>query len=143
MAAVEAPREHLAIDAQSLVENLASCKRGSTQFRLNAQAFSAVVSGVGPAIIDKALENVDIRSCWDGIGGSADLEHMLGTKGARATGERARDQIQELWRLRNHIAHGGDEEIVLAESQLHEAIDFVGCFCEALDSAVAKQLKAS
>lgn len=142
LAAIDAPREHLTLDIDSLVANLASCKRGSGSFRLNAQAFSATVTGASPAVIEKALENVDVTGWWDGVGGSTTLAELLGTKGARATGHRARERLKELWRWRNHLAHGGDEEIALSESQLREAIDFVACFSVALDSAVKRQLKS-
>jgi len=129
------------MDVELLIANLASCKRGSRSFRLNAQAFAATVAGVGPAAIEKALENIDVIRWWDGVGGSTALSRLLGTKGARATGDQARERLKELWRWRDHLAHGGDEEIALSESQLIEAIDFVECFSDALDGTVRKHLK--
>lgn len=141
LASIESPRDHLTMDTESLVANLATCKRGSGAFRLNAQAFSATVTGAGPTIIEKALKNVDVSNWWDGVGGNATLAGLLGTKGARATGARACERLKELWRWRNHLAHGGDEEIALSESQLREAIDFVACLSGALDTAVQRKLK--
>ncbi len=142
LAAIDAPRDYLTLNIESLIANLASCKRGSDSFRLNAQAFSATVTGASPGVIEKALENVDVAGWWDGVGGNSSLAKLLGTKGARATGDRARARLKELWRWRNHLAHGGDEEITVTESQLREAIDFVDCFSAALDSAVSKQLES-
>lgn len=141
LVAIESPRDHLTLDIESLVANLATCKRGSGAFRLNAQAFSATVTGAGPDVIEKGLGNVDVSDWWDDVGGNTTLAGLLGTKGARATGGRARERLKELWRWRNHLAHGGDEEIALSESQLREAVDFVACFSDALDSAVKRQLK--
>ncbi len=129
------------MDVEVLIANLASCKRGSGCFRLNAQAFAATVAGVGPAAIERALESIDVTRWWDGVGGSAALARLLGTKGARATGDQARERLKELWRWRNHLAHGGDEEIALSESRLIEAIDFVECFGDALAGTVGKHLK--
>jgi len=141
LAAIESPRDHMTLDSESLVANLATCKRGSGAFRLNAQAFSATVTGAGPTIIENALKNVDVGDWWDGVGGDSTLAGLLGTKGPRATGDRARERLKELWRWRNNLAHGGDEEIALSESQLHEAIDFVACFSDALDSVVKRKLR--
>ncbi len=142
LAAIDAPRDHLTLDIESLIANLASCKRASHSFRLNARAFSATVTGASPVVIEKALENVAVAGWWDAVGGNKALVKLLGTRGARATGDRARARLKELWRWRNHLAHGGDEEITVTESQLCEAIDFVDCFSAALDSTVKKQLKS-
>ncbi|MBI3670361.1 MAG: hypothetical protein HY237_11340, partial [Acidobacteria bacterium] len=38
LAAIDAPRDYLTLNIESLIANLASCKRGSDSFRLNAQA---------------------------------------------------------------------------------------------------------
>jgi hypothetical protein len=140
LAALDAPRDHLTVDIESLISNLASCKRGSGSFRLNVQAFSATVTGASPGVVEKALESVDVVDWWDGVGGNTALAKMLGTKGPRATGNRAYERLKELWRWRNHLAHCGDEEIALSEAQLHDAIDFVTCFSAALDSTVKKHL---
>lgn len=140
LAAIGAPRDHLALDIQTLVANLASCKKGSGSFRFNAQAFSATVTGASPAVIDKALENLDVTGWWDVVGGNGALVRLLGKKGARATGDRAKERLKELWRWRNQLAHAGDEEIALTEAQLNEAIDFIECFSSALDAAVKKGL---
>jgi hypothetical protein len=141
LAAIDAPRDHLTVDVQLLVDNLASCKRGSGSFRLNAQAFSAIVTGASPMVIEKSLENVDVTEWWDVVGVNQTLAGVVGTKGPRETRHRAGERLKELWRWRNHLAHGGDEDITLSETQLREAIDFVACFSDALDDAVKKQLK--
>lgn len=143
LATIDVPRDHLALDVESLISNLATCKRGSGSFRLNAQAFSATVTGASPAILERTLQYVDVSGCWDGVGANASLAKLLQTKGTRATGDRARERLRELWRWRNHLAHGGDEEIALTELQLREAIDFVHAFGTALDVAVRKSVDAT
>jgi RiboL-PSP-HEPN len=143
LAAIDAPRDHLTLDIEGLISNLATCKRGSAPFRLNAQAFAAAVTGASPVVIEKVLDYVDVSNCWDGVGGNTSLARLLQTKGARATGESARDRLRELWRWRNHLAHGGDEEIALTELQLLEAINFVHSFSAALDTVVEKRLNGT
>ena len=142
LANIENPRDYLTFNMNSMIVNLASCKAGSTSFSLNSQAFSAAVMGVNPSAIEKALESIDVAECWDPIGGDTKLEKLLGTKGARATGSQAADRLKELSRWRNHLAHGGDE-IVISETQLRDAIDFVSAFSSSLDSAVKKHLKTA
>jgi len=140
LSAIFEPRDHLATDIKGLIENLASCRTGTTTFRLNSDAFSATVTGTSPVIIEKALKHVDIDNFWDAVGSSAALTKLLGTKGARATGIRTQERLHELSRLRNHLAHGGDEEVVISETQLTDAIDFISCFSDSLQGAIAKQL---
>ncbi len=142
LANLENPRDYLSFNIEALIVNLASCKPGSNSFKLNPQAFSAAVIGVNPVAIDRALESIEVNECWDTIGGDPKLEKLLGTKGARATGLQSADRLKELSRCRNHLAHGGDE-IVISESQLRDAIDFVWAFTASLDVAVKKHLKGT
>lgn len=133
---VESPRGHLTVNFDALVSNLASCQPGSTAYSLNAKAFAAVVAGAGPPTIEKALANVGVRDWWDKVGADGAMARLLGTRGARATGAKARDKLEELWRWRNQVAHGGDGEIALTEIQLRECIAVVRAFAIALDSVV-------
>jgi hypothetical protein len=136
----ESPREHLEFHIESLVRNLASCHAGSTAYRLNAEAFAAAVVGASPVAIERALENVGVSSCWDKVGADNVLAQVLGTKGPRATGKQARGRLEELWRWRNHLAHGGDEEVALTEEQLRECLAFVRAFSAALDGMALKSV---
>lgn len=143
LASLDSPGDRTAPDIETLIANLATCKHGSNTFRLNTQAFSATVTGAGPAIIEKALEHVNITEWWDEVGGNSALAEHLGTKGSRATGNRTRERLKELWRWRNHLAHGGDEETAITESQLREAVSLVVAFCSALDGVVNKKLRST
>ncbi|MGE0876680.1 MAG: HEPN domain-containing protein [Burkholderiales bacterium] len=141
LASIESPREHLALQFDSLISNLASCQSGSTTYHLNAQAFAAAVSGMNPSALERALANVGIREWWDELGADGGLVKVLGTRGARNTGKMARDRLEELWRWRNHLAHGGDEEVALSEHQLRDCLAFVRAFTVALDAVVFSRVR--
>jgi len=142
LAAIEAPRDHLKLQFDSLISNLASCKAGSTTYHLNSKAFGAAVVGMGAAALERALGNVGVSDWWDKVGSYRALEAVLGTKGSRATGKVARDRLEELCRWRNNLAHGGDEEVALAESELRECVAFARTLAEALDGVVLPSVKA-
>ena len=141
LANVEAPRDHITLNVEALISDLASCKAGNPSFRLNARAFSTTVTGVSPAVVEEALKAVGVTEWWDEVGGSKMLAELLGTKKPRETGLRARERLKELCRWRNQLAHGGDEEIALSETQLGEAVDFVVSFSDALNKTVHKHLQ--
>lgn len=142
LASIESPRGHLTVHFDSLIANLASCQPGSTNYVLNAQAFAAAVAGAGPGALERAFANVGVRDWWDKVGSDRTLAALLGTRGARATGKVARDRLEELWRWRNHLAHGGDEEVALSEDQLRDCIMFVRTLSGALDRVVFDSVTA-
>lgn len=133
---IESPRGYLTIHFDALISNLASCRPGSTTYNLNTQAFAAAIAGASPPTLEKALANIGVRDWWDKLGADGTLAKVLGTKGPRATGKMARDRLEELWRWRNQLAHGGDEEVALSEDQIRECVAFVRAFTAALDSVV-------
>jgi len=141
---LDSPLDHLALDLELLLENLASCRRGSSgAFRLNEQAFSAAVVGVGPDNVEKAFQNVGIKDWWDTVGADPDVVEALGTNGHRATGRRCRDFLKELSRLRNQFAHGGDAALVITEAQLRDAVAFILVFSKSLNAAVGREINRS
>jgi hypothetical protein len=142
LATMESPREHLAVQFEELIVNLASCRSGSTTYLLNPGAFAAVVTGASPPTLERALQNVGVEGWWDKIGSATELSKVLGTRGARDTAKQAKTRLGELWRWRNHLAHGGDEEIALTEDQLKDCLAFVRAFTIALDRVALKVVKA-
>jgi len=76
-------------------------------------------------------ENRLVKKWWDVVGKDAPLVTVLGTKGARETGVRARDILKELSRQRNPS---------ISESQLRDAINFIAAFRKALNAVVAQRL---
>ncbi len=141
LATIASPLDHLVFNYEDLASNLASCKRGSTSFTLNAAAFAALVTSGSPDVLEKALTSLDIDNWWDALGGNHHLQATLGTKKARPTAKRARERLKELWRWRNNIAHAGDEEVALSDTALTEAIAFVRIFATALDHEVTTRMK--
>jgi hypothetical protein len=133
---IESPPDHIAVDFTSLIQNLASCVNDGGKVVLNPEAFSATVSVPTPGVIDKALSHIGVKSFWDDLGNSSQLQKALGTKKSRDTKNQAQDRLAEICRWRNHLAHGGDAETALTETELREAIDFISAFAEALDSVV-------
>src|SRR5205814_1410723 len=105
-------------------------------FRINSEVFASAVTGSSPAIVDRALGHIEIDKLWDLIGADGELSDVLGTKGARATSKGAQERLLTLWRQRNQLAHGGDEEAALSESDLSDAIKFVLLLAKSLNSAV-------
>jgi hypothetical protein len=140
LGSVEEPRDYQTIDVKQLAENLASCTSGSTAFRLNASAFAAVVVNGSPPAIEKALSNLGIDSWWDAVGRAANLRSLLMTKGPRETGKMARKRLEELYKRRNQIAHAGDGDITVSETDLRAAIQFVRALSEALEREVSVRL---
>lgn len=141
LASIESPRDHLTLHFDTLITNLATCQPGNPAYRLNAQAFAASIAGSGPATLERSLANIGVRDWWDTLGLDSALAKALGTKGARATGNRARDKLDELWRWRNNLAHGGDEEVALSETQLRECIALIRTLSVSLDRVVLDSVK--
>jgi len=141
LASLEEPREHLVIDPGLLAKNLSSCVTGNRSFQLNAAAFAAVVVSGSPTVIERALRNLDIENWWDAVGNVASLQQLLGTAGPRATGTAAAERLKELWRSRNLIAHAGDGETVVTESDVRDAIRFVRTLAIALEQAISARLR--
>lgn len=140
LASISEPRDHLTFNYENLVENLASCKAGSSTFQLNGPVFSAVVAGGGPAVIEKALKNIDVENWWDDVGRDKKLQAVLGTKKSRDAANLSKEKLRELWRLRNIIAHAGDENIEVSETKLQESVTFIRTFSTALSSAVMERV---
>lgn len=140
LASLDAPRDHIKLDTDSLISNLASCKQGNPAFRLNVQAFSTTVTATTPSVVEEALKAAGLTEWWDAVGASTKLAGLLGTKKPRDTGNRAQERLKELCRWRNQLAHGGDEEIALSETQLIDAIDFIVYFSEALSKTLHERL---
>lgn len=140
LGSIEEPRDYQPVDVRQLAENLASCLSESPSFRINTSAFAAAVYNGSPRAIEKALTNLDIDNWWDAIGGTPKLQKLLGTKGARDTGKAAGKRLDEICKSRNQIAHAGDGDITVSESDLREAIAFVRALAEALSGVLDARL---
>jgi hypothetical protein len=140
LANVNSLPDHLDLDVEALISNLASCKRGNQPFRLNGLAFSHTVTAVTPEVLQRSLRYIDIDNWWDGVGRNSKLADFLQTEGPRATAKRSIERLKELCKWRNQLAHGGDAQVALTESELGDAINFVHFLGIALDEEISSQL---
>lgn len=138
----DSPREHVNIDLVELVERLATCRSGATNFKLNASAFMVQVVGVTPEIIENGLKLARITNWWDAVAADKDLQRQLNCTRTSDATKKAEARLKELSRWRNNWAHGGDDEVSLTLAEVKEAVEFVSLFCRALDRVVAKQVAA-
>lgn len=138
LAAYGTEKDFQKFNYEEIVDNLASCKMGAGDFRLNATAFSFGVVGSGPDHVERALKNLELEAWWDSVGGTHQMQALLGTRKARETGVKAKEKLKELSRWRNHIAHGGDEEVSLSEELFKEAITFIALFSYWMDAEIKK-----
>lgn len=88
LASLDQPKDYLTLNIEELVENLASCKKGSSAFKLNLLAFSAAMVGVTPTAIEKAMDTVDVSKWLD----------------RNRHGHRSRRSSRYKWNVRNRRA---------------------------------------
>jgi hypothetical protein len=137
LADIDSPSDHLSVDLALLIRNLASCTSEGGSFLLNPEAFSATVSVPTPSVLARTLSHIGLKDdWWDSLGDSDELRNVLGTKKNRETAKEAKTHLTRLCRWRNHLAHGGDAEPALSETQLREAVEFVAEFAGSLDRVV-------
>jgi hypothetical protein len=140
LATIDEPRDYLTVNYESLIQNLVTCTDGNTSFKLNAIAFVASIISVGPNGLEKALKTVEISDWWDEIGAVKELQSNLGSSGNRNTGKAAGQRLQDLWRMRNIIAHAGDGEGTISDAYARDAIQFLRVFSAALAHVVNARL---
>jgi hypothetical protein len=137
------PREHLSIDLVALVDNLATCRTGSNDFKLNSSAFMTLITGVTPDVIENSLKAARITNWWNAVGADRALQTQLNSTRTSDTTKKAATRLKELSRWRNNWAHGGDDEVSLTNVELTGALEFLSVFSKALDVTVAKQIHAN
>jgi hypothetical protein len=140
LASIDEPRDHVAVDVEQLVDNLATCRTGRADFRINSAAFAATIMNTAPATITRLLESAGSDPWWDIVGRDAALATLLSTRGSRATGARAQDRLKDLCKRRNHIAHGSETSSTPSRSELEDALTFVRILMTSLDSAIVSKV---
>lgn len=141
LTSLDDPFEYQVVNVKQLAENLASCVSGASPFRLNASAFAAIVTSGRPQVIERALSNLDIDGWWDAVGAKRDLQTLLGTRGPRDTSKVVTKRLDDLCRRRNRIAHGGDGDVIVTESDVRQEIQFLRTLAEALCHEVDARLR--
>jgi hypothetical protein len=136
----DSPRDYLAIDPPSLVDNLVTCRAATASYKLNSDVFMDLIHGVTPDVIEKALKAVRITNWENVVGKDSILQSTLGTQRTVDAVKEIAIRLKKLSRWRNNWAHGGDEEVSLTLNELSDEVNFLAAYCRALDSAVSRQV---
>jgi hypothetical protein len=107
LCAVREPPDHLSINHQTLVQQLATCTAGAQNFRLNAEVFAMFIANLTPSHLTDVCRSIGVKMDWDYFGKLAEFQTLCGTKGTRSTANAIFDRLAESIKLRNRIAHTG------------------------------------
>jgi hypothetical protein len=132
---LDSPSDNISFSATELLARLAECRDGATNVTFNTVAFEALVTGASPPVLEKAFQQIGRENWWDAVGADKAVERALEAEGAgpRETGKRARERLRDLWKWRNGIAHAGDGEVTISESECRQHVAFVRAFGRALE----------
>lgn len=124
-------------DFATLQLNMAACFSDDENFRLGAEAFTALLGVCNSERVDSMFEALRLGKAFDDdLGKDPNIKSWAKKAGAREAAKLARDQLNELVRLRNQIAHGSSEPDVLG-SEIVEAVNLLSALKKAL---IAKAL---
>jgi hypothetical protein len=139
----DSQRDYLRIDPIAIVDNLATCRSGSSTYKMNHPVFMDLINGITLDVIDKSLKTARIRNWQNVVGADETLQSQLGTSRTSDTTKQMATRLKELSRWRNNWAHGGDNEVSLTCTEVRAAQDFLSAFSKALDLTVMKQIHAA
>ena len=101
-------------DFISLQTNMAACFTNASQYRLSADAFTALLGVCTPDRVDWVFETLQLGKAFDdALGRDPGIKSWARKAGAREAFTLARNQLNETVRLRNQIAHGTADPQVL------------------------------
>ena len=143
MANSDSPRDHISIDIPSLIRNLATCRGSSNDFQINLEAFSTLISGITPEMLESSFRTIKVEEWWNAVCSEPTLVKLAGSKKTTDVTKYAQRRLKDLSRWRNNWAHGGDEEIVLSAMELSNACDFVASFARSFDTTILKRISAA
>jgi hypothetical protein len=134
---IDTAPDHLVIDPNLLIEALASCKIGSTNFSLSSRAFEIAVNGASPDSVRKALESIGVMNWLDRVGADASVSLAVGARPnkLRETTKLVEERLFDLSRWRNNLAHAGDVEVSVNEDLLERQLTFLAALAAAIDTA--------
>jgi len=133
----------MTLEVNTIIDNLATCRAGGTEFRLNSGVFMDLIYGVTPDVIEKSLSTVRINNWINVVGADKALQKNLGLDRVPDTTKAMKARLKKLSRWRNNWAHGGDEEVSLSFAEVNEELEFLIAFSRALDSAVTKLIQTA
>ncbi|MGE3832481.1 MAG: MAE_28990/MAE_18760 family HEPN-like nuclease [Parvibaculaceae bacterium] len=119
-------------DFASLQLNMAACFGDDENYRLGADAFTALLGVCTSERVDSVFEAMGIGKAFDDqLGKHPSVKSWAKGAGAREAFKLARDSLNELVRLRNQIAHNlADPEVLDAE--VEAAADLLSALGKAL-----------
>ena len=138
----DSPRDYFNVDLVALVDNLITCRNGTTTFRLNPIVFMDLINGITHDIIEKGLKAIKIHNWQNAIGADKALQAQLNCIRTCDATKQMVARLKELSRWRNNWAHGGDNEPSLRSTEIRSAVDFLSAFSNALDLIVMKQINS-
>ena len=133
------PLAHHSIDYDAMCVRIGSCTPGVDSFKLNADAFSLFLRGMTLENIRSAVERVGIKISEDTFGRNKSLRAKVGTKKTRETTLKVKDELQQLTRLRNSIAHGGPGGFELDFCKIRRMSSFVAAFSIAVGGSAGRE----
>ena len=112
--------------------NMAACFSDDEKYRLGADAFTALLGVCTSERIDSVFEAMRIGKAFDDdLGKDPSIKSWAKNAGAREAFKLARDNLNELVRLRNQIAHGLADPNVL-DTEVEEAAALLSALGKAL-----------
>ena len=92
-------------DMQRFVSNLRDCHTGVTPYTLNGEAIALNERNLTASTFRELFSRLGIYDIWTAVASTRTLQRWAGPGGAKPTGSRAKNQLNELIDNRNQIAH--------------------------------------
>lgn len=119
-------------DFVTLQLNMAACFSDDVKYRLGADAFTALLGVCTSERVDSVFESLRLGKAFDdALGRNPSIKSWAKNAGARESFKLARDDLNELVRLRNQIAHGSADPDVL-DTDVEEAALLLSALGKAL-----------
>ena len=125
-------------DFAALQSDLAACLSNAQPYRMNAAAFTALLGVCTAERVDALFKSLRLVAAFDDdLGHNKTIKAWAKDAGPREAYKLASDQLDEIVRLRNQIAHGASNPEVL-DTQVKEA----ACFLSVLGQALLDKARA-
>ncbi len=119
-------------DFVNLQLNMAACFSDDPEYRLGADAFTALLGVCTSERVDSVFEALHMGKAFDdALGKDPGIKSWAKNVGAREALKLVRDNLDELVRLRNQIAHGSADPDVLG-TEVEEAAIFLSALGKGL-----------
>ncbi len=97
-------------DLRRFVKNLWECHAGSRPYVLNGEAIALNDRNLSSGTLRDLISRLGMNDVWNAVASTATLQGWSGPGGPTIAGSRAQNQLNELIRNRNQVAHrvGGE-----------------------------------